>query len=76
MGASNPPTVQGGTKAMPRMTGGELAAAIAQRWPATKVIVATGYAEIPDQHQHKLFRLAKPFGLAELKQAIEQILKV
>ncbi|HEY0033555.1 MAG TPA: PAS domain S-box protein [Devosia sp.] len=62
--------------AMPRMTGGELAAAIAQRWPATKVIVATGYAEIPDQHQHKLFRLAKPFGLAELKQAIEQILKV
>lgn len=59
--------------AMPRMTGGDLAAAIAEKWPQVKVIIATGYAEIPDEHEGKLTKLGKPFGLAELRHAIETV---
>jgi CheY-like chemotaxis protein len=61
--------------AMPRMTGGELALAIARDWPHIKVIVATGYADIPDAEQDELFRLSKPFWSHQLQQAIESSLK-
>jgi CheY-like chemotaxis protein len=57
--------------AMPRMTGGELAMTIAREWPHIKVIIATGYADIPNEEEGKLFRLGKPFWSDELKHAIE-----
>jgi PAS domain S-box-containing protein len=57
--------------AMPRMTGGELAMTIAREWPHIKVIIATGYADIPNEEEGKLFRLGKPFWSDELKQAID-----
>jgi CheY-like chemotaxis protein len=61
--------------AMPRMTGGELAGAIAKEWPHIKVIIATGYAEIPDEYQRNLYRLGKPFWSDELKRAIETVVR-
>jgi PAS domain S-box-containing protein len=60
--------------AMPQMTGGELAEAIANEWPHVKVIIATGYAEIPDD-QRSLYRLGKPFWSHDLEQAIESVVK-
>jgi PAS domain S-box-containing protein len=61
--------------AMPRMTGGELAMAIAREWPDVKVIIATGYADIPNEEEGKLIRLGKPFWSHELKQAIESVVQ-
>jgi PAS domain S-box-containing protein len=62
--------------AMPRMTGGELAQAVARDWPHIRVIVATGYAEIPEDYQVDLSRLSKPFRLSDLKEAIESASRV
>ncbi|TLX63630.1 hybrid sensor histidine kinase/response regulator [Stutzerimonas nosocomialis] len=56
--------------AMPGMTGLELAEAIHQRWPDLPIILASGYStqvQFPDY----LTRLAKPFGQAQLRQALE-----
>lgn len=52
--------------AMPRMTGAELAAVIAEKWPDTPVVLATGYAELPSDANPELQRLSKPFTQQEL----------
>ncbi len=56
--------------AMPRMTGVELAAAIAARRPGTPIILATGYAELPAGAEANLPRLSKPYRQETLAEAI------
>ena len=58
--------------AMPQMNGGQLAAAITDEWPHIKVIVATGYSEMPEELRGKFEKLGKPFWSHDLKAAIER----
>jgi PAS domain S-box-containing protein len=57
-------------QAMPGMTGVELAEALWSAQPLLPIIIATGYAELPDQLNPRLLRLAKPFTQDELVIAI------
>ncbi|MBY3443984.1 hybrid sensor histidine kinase/response regulator [Rhizobium laguerreae] len=60
--------------AMPRMTGAQLAEAIRSEWPEMPIILATGYAEIPEGAGiANLPRLGKPFSQAQLAEAISRI---
>ncbi|MGF6227722.1 CheY-like chemotaxis protein [Inquilinus ginsengisoli] len=59
--------------AMRRMTGAELADRIAAEWPGLPVILATGYAELPNGIGANLPKLAKPLSLEELAMAIRSI---
>ncbi|MBY5744771.1 PAS domain S-box protein [Rhizobium leguminosarum] len=60
--------------AMPRMTGAQLAEAIRSEWPEMPIILATGYAEIPDGAGiANLPRLGKPFSQAQLAEAISRV---
>ena len=60
--------------AMPRMTGAQLAEAIRNEWPDMPIILATGYAEIPEGAGIvDLPRLGKPFSQAQLAEAIGRI---
>ncbi|HEY4200749.1 MAG TPA: PAS domain S-box protein [Devosiaceae bacterium] len=56
--------------AMPGMTGSQLASAIAEHWPKTPVILATGYAELPPGASASLPRLSKPFSEKQLALAV------
>lgn len=56
--------------AMPRMTGAQLAAAIKAERPDLRVILATGYAELPPGVEADLPKLAKPFRQQDLMQAV------
>ncbi|MDK4740005.1 PAS domain S-box protein [Rhizobium sp. CNPSo 3464] len=56
--------------AMPRMTGSQLAAAIAERRPGLPIILATGYAELPAGSNNDLLRLPKPFNQGQLAAVI------
>ncbi|HET7880510.1 MAG TPA: ATP-binding protein, partial [Acetobacteraceae bacterium] len=56
--------------AMPGMTGAELAQQIRQRWPELPVILATGYAELPNGEDPGLPRLSKPYMQDELTEQI------
>ncbi len=57
-------------QSMPRMSGTQLMDAIAQNWPGTKMILATGYAELPGGIEVKVPRLGKPFAEQDLKRVI------
>ncbi|MEO5806711.1 PAS domain S-box protein [Devosia sp.] len=57
---------------MPKMSGGQLAMQASERWPDLKILVATGYAEMPEEHKGRFERLGKPFSAAELEAAIER----
>ncbi|RWY89048.1 PAS domain-containing sensor histidine kinase [Rhizobium leguminosarum] len=60
--------------AMPRMTGAQLAQAIRNEWPDMPIILATGYAEIPEGAGIvDLPRLGKPFSQAQLAEAIGRV---
>ncbi|EJZ19269.1 putative two component fused sensor/regulator transcriptional regulator [Rhizobium sp. Pop5] len=60
--------------AMPRMTGAQLAQAIRNEWPEMPIILATGYAELPEgAGMINLPRLGKPFSQAQLADAINRI---
>mgnify|MGYP002777007084 FL=1 len=59
--------------AMPGMTGVELARQLAARDPALPVILATGYAELPEGGDPGLVRLAKPFRQEELQAALDRV---
>jgi len=53
------------------MTGAELARIVASSFPDLPLILASGYAELPDnQGLDELVRLTKPFTQDQLKQAI------
>ncbi len=59
--------------AMPGMTGVELAGQVRELWPDLPVILASGYAELPNGEETGLPRLSKPYMQDELA---EQIAKV
>ncbi len=56
--------------AMPRMTGLQLIKRLNDRGVKAPVLLATGYAEIPEGQGENLPRLAKPFSQADLSRAI------
>lgn len=59
--------------AMPHMTGGQLIAEASTRWPHIPIILATGYAEMPDGLPPGVRRLGKPFWQADLEKAIAEV---
>ena len=59
--------------AMPDMTGVELAAQIQSLYPEIKILLATGYAELPEGSAAPHPRLAKPFQQRELAAAIASL---
>jgi len=61
--------------AMPGMTGSALAERALSLRPEMRVILATGYADVPSQQARDLPRLGKPYGLDELATAIEASLR-
>jgi PAS domain S-box-containing protein len=59
--------------AMPGMTGSELAEAVRRDRPDLPIIIATGYAELPEGPAQAIPRLAKPFFERDLADAIASI---
>jgi PAS domain S-box-containing protein len=59
--------------AMPQMTGGQLIREVTQRWPHLPIILATGYAEIPEGLTRGVKRLNKPFWQSDLEKAIAEV---
>lgn len=59
---------------MPGMTGLELVAASRGVRPTLPVLLATGYAELPEGTQIDLPRLAKPYHQDQLRERLDQIL--
>ena len=53
--------------AMPQMPGLELAHAVKKQWPDIPVLIATGFAEMAEETDAGLPKLAKPFTEAELE---------
>jgi PAS domain S-box-containing protein len=62
-------------QAMPGMTGTELVAEIRRIHPGLPVLLATGYAELPDGESADIPRLNKPFLQAHLDQAIAEVMR-
>jgi CheY-like chemotaxis protein len=56
--------------AMPNMTGAELIETVCQRHPGLRVILASGYADLPEGATIDAPRLSKPFTEADLVAAI------
>ena len=59
--------------AMPRMSGSQLAAKIHEERPGLRIVLATGYAELPEGSDRNLPRLAKPFSQNELASVIATV---
>jgi len=59
---------------MPGMTGIELAAASREVRPSLPILLATGYAELPEGTQLDLPRLAKPYHQDQLRDRLDQLL--
>ena len=59
---------------MPGMTGIELAAATRQVRPSLPILLATGYADLPEGSQLDLPRLAKPYHQDQLRDRLDQLL--
>jgi CheY-like chemotaxis protein len=57
---------------MPGMTGVELARAVQARWPGTKILIVSGFAEV-DGIDPSLPRLTKPFAQSELAVAVTKL---
>jgi CheY-like chemotaxis protein len=60
-------------QAMPGMSGSELAKAVRRDRPDLPIIIATGYAELPEGPARAIPRLAKPFFERDLAEAIASI---
>jgi signal transduction histidine kinase/CheY-like chemotaxis protein len=60
---------------MPGMTGVELAAASRQVRPSLPILLATGYADLPEGAQLDLPRLAKPYHQDQLRDRLDQLLR-
>jgi hypothetical protein len=56
------------------MTGLELAAASRELRPSLPILLATGYAELPEGAQLDLPRLAKPYHQDQLRDRLDQLL--
>jgi PAS domain S-box-containing protein len=61
--------------AMPKMTGAQLARVVSADRPGLPIIIATGYAELPEGGGC-FVTLQKPFDLAHLERTIEAVSKV
>jgi signal transduction histidine kinase/CheY-like chemotaxis protein len=59
---------------MPGMTGIELAAASREVRPSLPILLATGYADLPEGAQLELPRLAKPYHQDQLRDRLDQLL--
>jgi CheY-like chemotaxis protein len=59
--------------AMPRRTGLDLVREIAVRWPGLPVVLASGYAEMPEDAGPRMPRIAKPYGQLELSRLLHEI---
>ena len=59
---------------MPGMTGIELAMATREMRPQLPILLATGYAELPDGAQIDVPRLTKPYHQDQLRDRLEQLL--
>jgi len=59
-------------QAMPGMTGVELAARVVERHPDIHIVLASGYAELPDDAPGIHVRLQKPYGRGELLDALRR----
>ena len=57
-------------QAMPGMTGAELATRLRKTRPELPVVLASGYAELPEPGMPGVVRLSKPFAKRELDRAI------
>ena len=62
-------------QAMPGITGTQLVAEIRRERPGLPVLLATGYAELPDGDSADIPRLNKPFLQAHLDQAIAEAMR-
>ena len=58
--------------AMPGMTGARLARLLRERQPTLPIVLASGYAELPDVPVPDLVRLGKPFTKRDLHRSIEE----
>jgi CheY-like chemotaxis protein len=61
-------------QAMPGMTGIELAMRIRELRPKLPIILATGYAELPDNPSPEIPRLSKPYRQEDLAAVINRLL--
>ena len=59
-------------QAMPQMTGQQLAEQLKTMRPGLPVVLASGFAELPDGVGGELPRLAKPYSQAELARVLRQ----
>jgi PAS domain S-box-containing protein len=57
-------------QAMPHMTGMQLVESLRERWPELRVVIATGYAELPSDSRASFTKLSKPFGQNDLARAL------
>ena len=48
----------------------QLAAAIKVEWPAMPILLVSGYAELPTKTPFEIPKLAKPFSLDDLEDAV------
>ena len=62
-------------QAMPGMTGTQLSRKIRRYWPGLPIILATGYADLPNGEDPGLPRLSKPYQQEELAVMIAQVLE-
>jgi CheY-like chemotaxis protein len=60
-------------QAMPQMAGTQLAAAIKIDWPDLPILLVSGFAELPSKLPFELPKLAKPFSLDDLGQAVAKM---
>jgi signal transduction histidine kinase/CheY-like chemotaxis protein len=63
-------------QAMPGMTGIQLAEIVRSKRPDLKVLLATGYADLPASKLANLPRLSKPYHQAQLQAEIEKLLDI
>ncbi|MBP0438671.1 PAS domain-containing hybrid sensor histidine kinase/response regulator [Tianweitania sediminis] len=60
---------------MPKMNGAQLAEAALQIVPDLRILLATGYAELPPGYSLDLPRLSKPYQQADLQREIERLIR-
>jgi signal transduction histidine kinase len=59
--------------AMPGMTGAELATRVRGNWPGLPIVIATGYADLPDYVASDIPRLLKPYHQKDLASLLNSL---
>lgn len=74
LGSGQLPDVVVTDHAMPKMTGARLCQEIRVRFPTLPVVLATGYAELPEGSGEigEVVRLSKPFSQKQLSRALAE----